>query len=295
MYNWWVRRHHSPMMPPHPPVVHHSPIRPHTSPIRHSLSPRRPLHAPYPLAGPLPHPADYPLHGPLPHPADFPLSGPLPHPADYPLPGPVPHHHSPARCHSHSPDRHSPHRHHSHSPVRHHSPARHCVEPTLHPIDEDALINGLRDLIAQERELENSKVALTMKPDFNLHDAFVIFDHCRHGAISQADLREGLAAIGVFPTADEVSLFFQRYDLNKNHRIGFKEFTQAFLSDDNYYCHMLNRRPSNHRHHLHRRDDCFFPETQVEHRNMWRVHFKVEAAAEAVRQRLCFHPHFNVV
>jgi hypothetical protein len=46
---------------------------------------------------------------------------------------------------------------------------------------------------------------------------------------------------------------------------------------------MLNRRPSNHRHHLHRRDDCFFADTQIEFRSMWRVHFKVEVAAEAVR------------
>ena len=156
-------------------------------------------------------------------------------------------------------------------------------------------MNGLRDLIAQERELENAKVALTMKPDYNLHDAFVIFDNCRHGTITQAQLREGLAAIGVYPTAEEINLFFQRYDTDKNHRLNFSEFSKAFLSDDNYYAHMLNRRPSNHRHHLHRRDDCFFPETQVEHRTMWRVHFKVESAAEAVRQRLCHHPHFNVV
>lgn len=168
-------------------------------------------------------------------------------------------------------------------------------QPTLHVHEEDALVNGLRDLISQERELENSKVALTMKPDFNLHDAFVIFDHCRHGAITQADLREGLAAIGVFPTPDEVNLFFQRYDTNKNHRLNFSEFSAAFVSDDNYYAHMLNRRPSNHRHHLHRRDDCFFPDTQVEHRNMWRVHFKVESAAEAVRLRLAAHPYFNPV
>ena len=100
-----------------------------------------------------------------------------------------------------------------------------------------------------------------MKPDFNLHDAFVIFDHFRSGAVSQADLREGLAAIGVYPTTDEVNLFFQRYDNDRNHRLTFKEFSQAFLSDDAYYAHMLNRRPSNHRLHLHRRDDCFFPDT----------------------------------
>lgn len=166
-------------------------------------------------------------------------------------------------------------------------------QPTLHPHEEDALVNGLRDLIGQERELESNKVTLTMKPDFNMHDAFVIFDQRRCGAISQSDLREGLAAIGVFPTSDEVDLFFKRYDSNRDHRLNFSEFSTAFLSQDSYYSHMLNRRPSNHRNHLHRRDDCFFPETQVEFRNMWRVHFKVETSAEAVRQRLACNPHFN--
>lgn len=94
------------------------------------------------------------------------------------------------------------------------------------------MINGLRDFIALERELETAKVTLTMKPDFNMHDAFVIFDALRHGALSQADLREGLAAIGVFPTANEINLFFQRYDSDKNHRLNFREFSEAFLSDD---------------------------------------------------------------
>ncbi len=133
-----------------------------------------------------------------------------------------------------------------------------------------------------------------MKPDFNLHDAFIIFDNSRVGSITQSDLRDGLAAIGVFPTSDEVDLFFKRYDTTKNFRLNFSQFSDAFLSQDSYYSLMLNRRPSNHRHPLYRRDDCFNADTQVEFRNMWRVHFKVEVAAEAVRQRLACNPHFNV-
>jgi len=58
------------------------------------------------------------------------------------------------------------------SPVRV-SPVR---RPILHVYEEDQLVNGLRDIIALERELESAKVALTLKPDFNLHDAFRIFD-----------------------------------------------------------------------------------------------------------------------
>lgn len=39
-----------------------------------------------------------------------------------------------------------------------------------------------------------------MKPDFNLHDAFKIFDINHTGSITHAELRDGLAGIGVFPT-----------------------------------------------------------------------------------------------
>jgi hypothetical protein len=74
-------------------------------------------------------------------------------------------------------------------------------------------------------------------------------------------LRDGLAAIGVFPTSDEVDLFFKRYDGSRDHRLNFKEFSEAFIAQDSYYAHMLNRRPSNHRIPSHRRDDCFFADT----------------------------------
>lgn len=57
---------------------------------------------------------------------------------------------------------------------------------------------------------------------------------------------------------------------------------------------MLTRRPSNYRAPLYRRDDCFFQDTQLEQRNLWRVHFQVETSAEVIRQRLQRFPCFNV-
>lgn len=206
------------------------------------------------------------------------------------------------------------------TPVRHSSPVRHspaccstcrlstCCCPVhrspartspakkaiLHVHEEDSLVNGLRDIISLERELESTKVSLTNKVDFNLHDAFRIFDVNFSGSITAHDVREGLAAIGVFPSHDEVDLFVKRYDANRDFRLTFSEFSEAFLSSDSYYSHQLNRRGSNHRHCCGRRDDCFYVDTQAQFRDMWRVHFKVENAAEAVRQRLQRNPCFNV-
>ena len=160
--------------------------------------------------------------------------------------------------------------------------------------EEDELVQSLRDIIRIESDIEGEKNILANKHDFNLIDAFGIFDQRRVGWITATDLRDGLAAIGLFPTHDEVELWVARYDTNGDRRITSYEFDQAFLTLDPYTQSMVNRRPSNHRYPLYRRDDCFNPDTANEFRNVWRTHFRSECQAEAVRQRLRSMPYFNI-
>ena len=176
-------------------------------------------------------------------------------------------------------------------PVRYSSPSR---KPVLNLRDEDELVNGLRDLIRTENDIEREKVSLALKPDFNLTDAFKIFDVNYMGSITVTDLREGLAAIGVFPTSEELDLFITRYDTTGDRRLNMREFSDSFLALDAYYAGMVERRGSNHRYPLYRRDDCFMPDTQLEFRAVWRTHFRSEVAAETIRQRLQRMPYFNV-
>lgn len=190
------------------------------------------------------------------------------------------------------------------SPYRHTSPQRspeplpRYSSPTRKPVlslrDEDELVQSLRDLIRIENEIEREKTSLALKSDFNLTDAFKIFDQNYIGSASVADLRDGLAAIGVFPTSEELDLFVTRYDTTGDRRINLREFSDAFLTLDSYYAGMVERRGSNHRYPLYRRDDCFLPDTQLEFRAVWRTHFKSEVAAETTRQRLQRMPYFNV-
>ncbi len=189
------------------------------------------------------------------------------------------------------------------SPYRHTSPARHSPEPrytspsrkpVLNLRDEDELVNGLRDLIRAENDIEREKISLALKPDFNLTDAFKIFDVNYCGNITVTELREGLAAIGVFPTSEELDLFITRYDTTGDRRLNMREFSDAFLALDAYYAGMVERRGSNHRYPLYRRDDCFLADTQLEFRAVWRTHFRSEIAAESTRQRLQRMPYFNV-
>ena len=124
-------------------------------------------------------------------------------------------------------------------------------------------------------------------------DAFNIFDSNRNGAISSFELREGLAAIGVFPTHDEIDLFIKRYDTSGDRRLNMREFSDAFLALDAYYAGTAERRGSNYRYPIYRRDDCFNPATAHAFKDAWRAHFRTEVTAESTRQSLQRNPYFN--
>jgi hypothetical protein len=101
--------------------------------------------------------------------------------------------------------------------------------------DEDELVRALREQISLERELENAKITLVQTPDFNIFDAFRIFDLDSRGWISLSDLKIGLNEIGVYPDHEELALFFKRYDKDNDGRLRFSEFSDSFTPLDNYY------------------------------------------------------------
>jgi len=86
---------------------------------------------------------------------------------------------------------------------------------------------------------------LVQTPDFNIYDAFRIFDLDSRGWISLVDLRVGLNDIGIYPDSEELALFFKRYDKDDDGRLRFTEFSEAFIPLDSYYSQLLNRRSSN--------------------------------------------------
>ena len=110
---------------------------------------------------------------------------------------------------------------------RYPSPMR---KPLLPRPDEDELVQSLRDIMAIENEIEGQKSSIATKSDFNLTDAFAIFDQDHRGSVSVLDLRDGLSAIGVFPTSEELDLFVSRYDSTGDRRINVREFSPAFLA-----------------------------------------------------------------
>lgn len=158
--------------------------------------------------------------------------------------------------------------------------------PLMTSTQEYDLVKGLYDIIKEERDLENAKLNLARRLDFNLYDAFKIFDTCSRGYITLADLRDGLAAIGVYPSTSDMELYIKRYDRFGERKIRFSDFSDSFTPQtDPYSSSSLNRRRANPHiaSRFSARDDCFEAGTRVEFRSAWNTHFKVEAMCEGIR------------
>jgi hypothetical protein len=110
-------------------------------------------------------------------------------------------------------------------------------------------------------------------------------------------LRDGLAAIGVYPSTSDMELYIKRYDRFGERKIRFSEFSDSFTpSTDAYASSSLARRRTNPHvpSRFSARDDCFEAGTRVEFRAAWNTHFKVEAMCEGIRQRIRTLPCFDL-
>ena len=87
-----------------------------------------------------------------------------------------------------------------------------------------------------------------MHADFNLFDAFKIFDQLARGSLTLPELNYGLSNnLGIVTNQDEIDLVFQRYDKDQDGRIRFAEFCDAFVPLDRNLAQVINSRQSNHR------------------------------------------------
>ena len=139
--------------------------------------------------------------------------------------------------------------------------------------------------------MERAKEDLALKPDFNVYDAFKIFDLRDQGYIGYLDLKQGLNSIGIFALNTELDLFITRYDQNKDGKLRFSEFVNAVMPVDTYYATILNRRNSNF---SRVREDCFSYSTRLQFKELMKTHFSVERLAETLRKSLNHDPSFDV-
>lgn len=149
---------------------------------------------------------------------------------------------------------------------------------------EQGVLKMLNEQVTLDRQVESAKGAVVMQPDFNTRDAFRIFDIDQKGTLSAADIKYGLADMGVHVTAEDVDLFVQRHDKNRDGRLDYREFAEAFTPQDPYYASILARRPGSQRRvNPYRKDDLFSHSTACTFKELFRTMLSTEGSAEATR------------
>jgi Ca2+-binding EF-hand superfamily protein len=83
--------------------------------------------------------------------------------------------------------------------------------------------------LAIEGNLELIKKELGMRPDFNLAGVFRRFSDNTHGRINATELLFGLEQLGVACDIADARLIIDRYDADKDGRLGFWEFSNTLL------------------------------------------------------------------
>lgn len=79
--------------------------------------------------------------------------------------------------------------------------------------EEENFISYFRDLLDLENQIEKAKCELIIKSDFNIEDAFSIFEIDRRGYLTDLDVKYGLNSLDIFPTQEEINLLIKRYDI----------------------------------------------------------------------------------
>lgn len=87
-------------------------------------------------------------------------------------------------------------------------------------------------LIGIDKDIENTKIDLALKDDFNLIDAFGLLDLRGIGYLSPTELRVGLLDLGLSVSFEDVNLLFDKYNKERDGRFKFSEFSEAFMPKD---------------------------------------------------------------
>ena len=87
-------------------------------------------------------------------------------------------------------------------------------------------------LIEYESKIEDAKINLIKRPDFNIEDAFLIFSNPQKEIISFSDLKNGLKDLGLYLSDKEVKLIMNRADFDKKTFLNFEKFFDLLIPNE---------------------------------------------------------------
>ncbi|OMJ89682.1 hypothetical protein SteCoe_8134 [Stentor coeruleus] len=191
------------------------------------------------------------------------------------------------------------------SPLRRSSPNNSVSFPTLNssqyqnqnsrpnPIELNEVVSGFKEEIKISREIESCKNNLSLKHDFNLVDAFRMFDQHDLGMIGISDMENTLSYFSFRASRDELYLLVKHYSRLQDNRLRFSDFCDIFTPKQEEYSKLIRNRPAFNIPGIDRKK-LFARDTLNVFLNTFRLVLDAEIIAERIRQRMSNLPGFSL-
>ena len=108
--------------------------------------------------------------------------------------------------------------------------------------EEKQFIDYLRKAMALEYKLENLKIEVSLRCDFNWEEIFRIFELEGRGFLSREDLVLGFNKFDLYPNDLDISLLLKRYDLKNEGFITYPDFFEMIAPFSKYHRLMIENR-----------------------------------------------------
>ena len=100
-------------------------------------------------------------------------------------------------------------------------------------------------LMEVESRIEDMKIELARRDDFNFEDIFRIFEVDGKGYIEPEDLKQGLKLLGLNPSDFDIKLLMKRFDLNRQGLLTYSDFFDMVVSFEKNLRNSVQIRPPN--------------------------------------------------
>ena len=102
----------------------------------------------------------------------------------------------------------------------------------------------ITELMSIEEKIENAKIDLALRHDFNIEKIFKFFDFDNKGYITINDFERGFNKLSLYPNPLEIKVVFNKYDSNMKNQINFGDLFDMFTPFERDYRIMVeNRKP----------------------------------------------------
>lgn len=151
---------------------------------------------------------------------------------------------------------------------------------------EKNILKYFYKLIDNESKIEEAKINLIMRSDFNVEDAFRIFENPESENISFSDLQKGLKQLGIFTSLREVKLLLRRADIQKKGYINYSDFFDLLVPFQKKYRDNAERRIPSSFIPSYNKSEIFLLSTKIYLTNLFRLIISCEDQLNIIRENI---------